>query len=157
MKLSSPARKALLTVHVGTAVAVIGADLSLFLLGLAALGGVPPLEIYPAALIIGERAIVPLALTAIATGLALALFGPYGLLRYWWVPLKLTITGALTAAVFTVLLPGLRAAAAAAGSGSPVSDAQRLPLAIAPLAAITLLGLAVALAVFKPAWRLRRA
>jgi hypothetical protein len=73
------------------------------------------------------------------------------------VTIKLAVTVVLTGAVLFVLLPGLgRAAGAAVAPGRhALTDAERLRFAIAPAAASTLLGLNVALAVYKPGWRVR--
>jgi hypothetical protein len=62
----------------------------------------------------------------------------------------------LTGAVLFVLVPGLEATADAVTSpvAQPLSAAARLPLAIAPAAASTLLLIALALAIFKPGWRI---
>lgn len=150
-------RKLLLTVHVATTVSVLGADLVLLALGIAGLRGAEPQTIYPAARLVGAQLIAPLAVASLGTGLLLGLLTPWGLLRYWWVGIKLGITAALTAAVLFVLVPRLGAAAdAAIGSGArPFTDAERLPLVAAPAAASTLLVLSVVLAVFKSGWRLR--
>jgi hypothetical protein len=157
-KLPAPWRKLLLTVHVAATVSVLGTDLVLLLLGLASLGGADPQTIYPAAYLVAARLVAPLALISLGTGLLLGVLTPWGVFTYWWVTIKLAITAALTAVVLFVLVPRLGAAASAvAGPASPVlTGAERLPLAIAPAAASTLLLLAVVLAVFKPGWRLRR-
>src|SRR6266536_2929307 len=103
--LSPPLRKLLLTVHVATTVSVLGADLVLVALGIAGLNGAEPRTIYPAARLIGAQVIAPLAVVSLATGLLLGLLTPWGLLRYWWVAIKLGITVVLTAAVLFVLVP----------------------------------------------------
>jgi hypothetical protein len=156
--LSASSRNLLLTAHVAASVSVLGADLVLLLLGVISLSGADPLTIYPAAHLVGAWVVRPLALLTLATGLALGLLTPWGLFRYWWVTIKLTIVAVLTGAVLFVLVPRLGAAAeAAAGPGAdPFTVGERLPLVIAPAVASTLLLLALALAVFKPSWRLRR-
>jgi hypothetical protein len=56
-----------------------------------------------------------------------------------------------------VLVPRLGAAADATGSDAPraVTLVERLPLAVAPVVASTLLIANVALAIYKPRWKLR--
>jgi hypothetical protein len=71
------------------------------------------------------------------------------------VTIKLAIVVVLTGAVLFVLVPALGATAEAVTGTHEISPAERLPLLIAPAAASTLLLVAVALAVFKPGWRLR--
>jgi hypothetical protein len=151
-------RKLLLAVHVAASVGVLGADLGLLVLGVAGLAGTDPVMIYPAASLIAARLITPLALTALATGLALGLLTQWGLLTYWWVAIKLAIVLLLTGAVLFVLVPGLAATSGAvmAPSAQPLAAAARVPLAIAPMAASTLLAIALVLAIFKPNWRIGR-
>jgi hypothetical protein len=155
--LPQPLHKLLVTVHVGTSVSVLGADLVLLTLGIAGLTGSDPLTIYPAARLVGVWLIAPLALLALGTGLALGVLTPWGLFRYWWVTIKLAIVVALTGAVLLVLLPALGATADAVTgpTAQPLATGRRVPLVVAPAVASTLLLAALALAVVKPAWRLR--
>lgn len=147
-------RKALRALHVAISVAVIGADLALTALAIAGLTG-DARAVYPAAQLIGARVIWPLAVGALVSGAALALLTPYGLLRYWWVVIKLAVTAALSAALLFVVLPALGAAAEAASAGEAVAGSRQLLLVIAPSGAVGLLLLNVSLAIFKPSWRLR--
>jgi hypothetical protein len=141
-KLTPRWRKGLLSIHIAAAVGVFGSDLALLALALAGL--------YPSALLIAQTVVEPLAIAALATGLLLALLGPYGLLRYWWTALKLAITAALTVAVFAVLAPALERAAEGAGGPQPAT------LLLAPALATALLLTNVLLAVFKPAAAITR-
>lgn len=154
-------RKLLLSVHVGATVSVLGADLALLVLGIAGLKGSDPQgsdpqAIYLAAHLVSSELVAPLALLSLGTGVLLAMLTPWGLLRYWWVAIKLAITVILTGAVYFVLVPRLGAAALAATA--PVSSAQASGVSslfvIAPAVASALLVLNVALAIFKPRWRL---
>jgi hypothetical protein len=155
MLLPQPWRKLLLSVHVGTTVSVLGADLALLTLVVSGLLGSEPRSVYPAAQVVGANLVAPLAVGALGTGLLLGLLTPWGLLRYWWVTIKLVITAVLTGAVLFVLLPSLGRAANSAAAAEPFTDPQRVPLVVAPALASTLLVLALTLAVFKPGWRLR--
>lgn len=150
-------RKLLLTLHVAASVSVLGTDLALVALGIASVGGADPVTIYPAARLVGAWLVTPLALIAFASGLALGLLTPWGLFTYWWVTIKLAIVAVLTGAVLFVLVPALGAAAdAAIGPTHRLLGAgERLPLLIAPATASALLAVALALAIFKPGWRLR--
>ncbi len=154
MNLPARWRKALLAVHVATTVSVLGADLALLTLAISGLFGSKPQALYPAAHLVGARLLAPLAVGSLGTGLLLGILTPWGLLKYWWVTIKLAITVVLTAAVLFVLVPRLGAAAAAPAMEAS-TDPQRLPLVIAPVVASTLLVLSVVLAIFKPGWRLR--
>jgi hypothetical protein len=80
----------------------------------------------------------------------------WGFFRYWWVALKLAITLVMTIVLMTVLVPRLGTAAATVAAYGTVGAAERLSLAIAPGVAGLFLIVNVALAVYKPRWRLRQ-
>ena len=158
MILSPPGRKLLLTVHVATAVSVLGTDLVLLVLGISSVRGADPRTIYPAADLIATWLLAPLAVVALGTGVLLGLLTQWGLFRYWWVTIKLTLTAILTGVILFVLVPRLGVSADAAtgpAAQEAFTIAERLPLALAPAAGSTLLILAVILAVYKPPWRPR--
>ncbi len=157
VKLSSRWRKLLLTAHVATSVSVLGTDLVLLALGISSAGGADPRTIYPAAHLVVAWLLAPLAIVALGTGVLLGMLTQWGLLRYWWVTIKLALTAILTGVVLFVLVPSLGVAAGAATAPVPrsFSAAERLPLLVAPAAGVTLLIFIVALAVYKPGWRLR--
>jgi hypothetical protein len=101
--------------------------------------------------------VAPLAVLSLGTGLLLGLLTRWGLFQYWWVTIKLAITVVLSGAVLLVLVPRLGATANAVTGVAPplLNNGERMLLIIAPAVASCLLILSVALAVFKPAWRLR--
>lgn len=156
LKSVSPWRKLLLTMHVAATVSVLGMDLVLLLFGIAGLRGTDPRTIYPAAHLVGAWLVAPLAVLSFGTGLLLGVLTPWGLVKYWWVAIKLAITAVLTGAVLFVLVPRLGAAATVVSGPAPhlLTGGERLPLVIAPAVASTLLVLNVVLAIFKPGWRL---
>jgi hypothetical protein len=145
-------RTPLLTVHITASVGAIGAALVLLTLGIAGMQGADPRTVYPAAHMVEARVVAPLAILALGTGLALALRSGWGLVRYWWVAIKLTITAVLTAVVILVLEPSLAATAAA----ESLTDAQRARVALFPAVALALLTVNVVLGLAKPRWRVRR-
>jgi hypothetical protein len=149
-------RNVLLSAHIAATVSALGADLTILVLGLSGLSGSDPQTVYPAMFIIGSSIMAPLAVVSLATGVVLALRTRWGLFRYWWVAIKLAITALLTVLVLLVLVPRLGAAARAVELGTGLTDADRLQLIVAPMIGSTLLIATVALAVFKPSWRLRR-
>ena len=150
-------RKLLLTLHIAAAAGLIGADLVLLTLGIAGLRGSDPVTIYPAMSTLAGWVLAPLAVIALITGVLQAVLSAYGLFRFWWVTIKLTITTLLAGLVLFVLVPGLGKVADAAGSpaDASVTDTQRLVYVIVPSVAITLVVLMVGLGVFKPRWRLK--
>ena len=144
------ARNLLLTVHVAAAASVLGADLSIVALAIASIGGGGAPAMASAAHIVAAWLVAPLALVALASGIALGLSTQWGLFRHWWVVIKLALTAALTAVVFFVLVPRLGAIAAAA------APAVGLPMVAAPTIGSLLLFVTIALAVFKPGGRVRQ-
>ena len=153
--MNTTTRKALQTFHIAATVGVLGADLVLITLGVTGLAA-DPRTVYPAADLIGARVVWPLALASVASGLTLAQFGPYGLFRFWWVAIKLSITVLLTGLLAFVLLPALGAAAEAAANGETLSTSRQLALVFGPVASSALLLTNIVLAVFKPKRRLPR-
>lgn len=149
-------RKLFTIVHIAVSASVLGTDLVLITLALAGYAW-PAETIYPAAQLIGERVLWPLAIAAAGSGVAVALIGPFKLFRYWWVTIKLAITVVLAGLLSFVLLPALAAAAQAASAGEPVTASRQLMLVVGPIASSSLLLTNIALAVFKPKWRLPRA
>lgn len=151
--------RTLLFVHIAASVALVGGDLAILILGASGKSGAKPETIYPAMERIATWGLQPLALLALVSGVALGLAGPFGLVRYWWVTIKLAVTVVLTTLVITVVVPGLgRAADTAEGIGTStlLSEAQMLMYVVIPSTALGLLLLNVALAVFKPSWRVHR-
>jgi hypothetical protein len=153
--LPAPWRKLLLTVHVAATVSLIGTTLVLLVLGISGLRGADPRTVYPAAYLVEAWLVAPLAILALGTGLLQAALTPWGLFRYWWVAIKLTTTLGFTGLVLLVLIPRLAASAEAATAAQTFTAAERLPLALVPPVALTALIFNVALAIFKPGWRLR--
>lgn len=149
-----PWRTVLLTVHVAAAVGLVGADLVLVALGVSGARGADPRTIYPAASIVESWVTLPLVVIALGTGVAQALVGSWGLVRYWWTTVKLVLTGGFTLLVVFLLVPRLADSAAAAQAGAAFTAAQRLPLALVPAVAVAALVLNVVLGLTKPPARL---
>jgi hypothetical protein len=112
--LSPQWRKLLLAVHVIVSVGLLGTDAAVLALVTSGWLGSDPVTVYPAARLVGVILLLPLALLALVTGIALGLVTPWGLLRYWWVLISLLLTTAGTILAVAVLLPDLGAASAAA-------------------------------------------
>jgi hypothetical protein len=153
--LAAPWRKLLLTVHVVATVSLIGTTLVLMALGVSGLRGADPRTIYPAAYLVEAWLVSPLAILSLGTGLLQATLMPWGLFRYWWVAIKLATTLGFTGLVLLVLIPRLAASAEAATAAQTFTAAERLPLALVPSVALIALIFNVALAIYKPGWRLR--
>jgi hypothetical protein len=148
-------RKLLLTVHVAGSVGLLGVDGTVLALGVAGLRGSDPRTVYPAADLLGGALLVPLALAALVSGVTLGVLTPWGLLRHWWVAVKLALTAAGAVLALVVLTPALGDAARAALTGDALPTAQRLELVRDAGAASVVLLTTVALSVHKPFGRLR--
>jgi hypothetical protein len=118
-------------------------------LGIAGWSGADPRGVYPATAFIEEVMIAPLVLAALVTGVLQVALSPWTY-RHTWLLVKVCVTMVLVVSVFLVFQPSLSAAADAALAGEALSPAQRAPMAIAPILATVLLGLNVALSVYKP-------
>lgn len=98
-------------------------------------------------------------LVCLATGVVLGLATRWGLLRYWWVLVKLLLNVVLCVLIVAVLQPGMPAVDAYGRellSGAPDPDRVRT-LFYPPAVSLSALTFAVVLAVVKPWGRLRRA
>jgi hypothetical protein len=152
------ARLALLVAHVVATAAWIGLDVALAVLVFvpmlepswtAACHQVLPLLFWP---------LLTVAVLSLLSGVALGLVTRWGLVRYWWVAIKLVLNLVLVTLVVVLLGPGLDDAgrhgrALAAG----VPDAVEVPrLFMPPSVSVTLLVLATGLSVWKPRGRVRR-
>ena len=108
-RLAPGTRRALLVVHIVAGVALLGASASVVLLGVTGASTDDP-ELAEAAyrfastsgLVFG----IPLSFTALFSGLALALGGKWGLLRYPWVAIKLGLLIATILSGALVIGPG---------------------------------------------------
>lgn len=153
MRFSPVLRKTVVTAHVVTAVGWLGAEAVILVLAASGVAGADPAVVYPAAGLIGGTLLGPLAVAAWLVGVISSLGTPWGLVRYWWVLVKLATTTVMTGLMLFVMVPGLREAADLAGA---FPAAERSALLVAALVATALLILNTALSVFKPFGRVRR-
>jgi hypothetical protein len=155
-KLSPPWRKLLMAVHLIVSLGLLGSDLAVLVLVVDGLQGADAVTVYPAAHLIGVTLLVPLALLAIATGVVQGLLTPWGLVKYWWVTIKLVLTAAGAVLAVFVLTPALAGAAqsAMAAVGATVPLADRIGLVRDSSAASTVLVVIVLLSLYKPFGRL---
>ena len=98
-------------------------------------------------------------LICLATGLVLGLGTKWGLLRYWWVAVKLVLNLALCTLILVALQPGMAEVAEygrAVSAGGAVDPAVVSELFFPPAVSLTALTFATVLGVVKPWGRLRR-
>ncbi len=153
MRLAPRRRKAVLTVHVVTAVGWLGVDLVLLTLGVAGLTGADPEVVYPAQSLIGRMLFAPLSVLVWLVGVVNAVGTPWGLLRHRWVLVKLLLTTAMLGLVLFLLLPALTEAGDLAGD---LPRRDRITMVVAPSVSSTLLLFATVLSTYKPWGRVRR-
>jgi hypothetical protein len=160
-RLGAGTRKSVLLIHIASAGAWLGIDVVMAVLVFTAVFSdddrTKALSFQALELI----AVWPLLITGLVcllTGGLLGLGSKYGLVRYWWVAVKLVLNVILVALVAFALRPGLAEAAAygevLAAGGSARSDVGSLvfPPVVSGVALVT----ATVLSVFKPWGRLRR-
>lgn len=97
-------------------------------------------------------------LVCLATGVLLGVGTKWGLLRYWWVAVKLVLNLVLCALIVVVLQPGMDAVGAYGEqllTGTPSASRVRT-LFFPPAVSLSTLTFATVLAVYKPWGRLRR-
>jgi len=95
MTLSPGLRKLALTLHLTSSVGWIGAVVAYLALGIAAVSSQEAQTVRAAWIgmeLTGWSVIVPLALAALITGVALSLGTPWGLFRHYWVVISLLLT-----------------------------------------------------------------
>ena len=154
-------RKGVLVAHIVAAGAWIGLDVVL-----AVLVFTPLLTSDTAAAALCYQAmpllfwpILVSGLTCLGTGLVLGMGTHHGLLRHWWVLVKLVLNTVLTSLVVVLLGPGMAEAAEAGrrlAAGLPV-DVDLSNMVFPPIVSGTSLLVATVLAVYKPWGRVRRA
>jgi hypothetical protein len=148
-------RKAALTAHVTTSVGWLGAVAAFLALALAGLTSTSTTTVrgaYIAADVITWSVIVPLCLASLATGLVQSVGTPWGLLRHYWVLVKLVLTVVATALLLLHTQP-IGHLGAVAATGDPFAadaDGLRIQLVVDAAAALVVLIGATVLAVVKP-------
>jgi hypothetical protein len=161
MRLAPRARKAVLTVHLVAAGAWIGIDVLVAVLVGVGLGGGSDAVRGLALRALAEFVVTPMlvsALVCLGSGLLLGLATKWGLVRYWWVAVKLVLNVLLCVLIVVALRPGM----ADVGAAGVATEAGRLPatdisfLVYPPAVSLTLLAVATVLSVYKPGGRVRR-
>ena len=160
-RLGARTRKVTLVVHLVSAGAWIGIDVMVAVLVGVGWFSDDPVRQGTAYQALGWFVVWPMlsaGLLSLASGLVLGLGSKWGLVRYWWVLVKLVLNVVLCTLILVALRPGLpevvdhgRALATGAASDIDVSF-----LFFPPAVSLTALLVASTLAVFKPWGRVRR-
>lgn len=155
MNLSPGLRKFSLTLHVASSVGMLGAIATFLNLAIAALtAGNERLVVgaYLAMDPIAQMVILPLIFGSLLSGLVLGLGTPWGLVRHYWVLIKLIVTS-FAAVVLLIKMPLIAEAARLAAAPAPDGDLLRLvgqQLLFHSAAGLTVLLLPMVLSTYKP-------
>jgi hypothetical protein len=161
-RLSGPARKAFLVTHIVSAGAWIGVDVVLAVLVFTAMltsDTAVAATCYRALSLFAVWPLVVIGLICLGSGVVLGLGTKYGLVRYWWVAVKLGLNIVLTVLAVVALRPVVAQAAdygRLLDLGQAVGDAPA-DLIFPPIVSPACLLFAVVLSVYKPWGRIRPA
>lgn len=154
-------RRAVLVLHIATAGAWIGIDVLVAVLVAVGWLSDDPATRGVAYQALGRFIVAPMLVSALlcaGTGVLLGIGTKWGLVRYWWVLVKLVLSVVLCTLIVFALRPGMEDVTAAgqviAAGGVPGTDLTFL--FFPPTVSLTTLSLAVVLSVFKPWGRVRR-
>ncbi|HET7516321.1 MAG TPA: hypothetical protein VFN05_01235 [Actinomycetes bacterium] len=160
-RLGNRTRKSVLALHIASAGAWLGVDVVMGVLIFTALLRDDPATralSYRALELVAVGPLLACGLVCLLTGIVLGLGSRWGLVRYWWVAVKLVLNLILTGLVLIALAPEVAAHADQARqyeAGLPVLlDVGQL--IFPPIVSPTALLVAMLLAVFKPWGRTRR-
>lgn len=155
-------RKVFLVVHLVSIGGWIGIDVAMGVLVFTALLTDSPQTAavcYQALELVVGWPLLITSLVSLASGVALGLVTKYGLVRYWWVTIKLVLNVLLACLVLFALRPGLDDVALYGrqlAAGQPGSAAATESLAFPPIVSMAALLIAVLLSVYKPWGRIRK-
>jgi hypothetical protein len=148
-------RKLVLTIHITCSVAWFGAITAFLVLAVAGLGagdGNTARGLYMSMQLIATTALVPFGIAAFASGLIESLATPWGLVRHYWVIVKLLLTlvclGLLL--LHARVITFLASVAGDPGSSLNAYPALRAQLVVDSSAALAALAVTIVLAVYKP-------
>jgi hypothetical protein len=161
MPLGRRTRKAVLVAHIVAAGAWIGLDVVMGVLVFTAM-----LSDHAATQAVSLQALelfavwplLTVGMLCLLTGILLGLGTRFGLVRYWWVAVKLALNVVLSGLVLVALRPGVEDAAKA---GRSLASGESLTASVGqlgfpPVVSTTALVIATVLAVYKPWGRIRR-
>lgn len=154
-------RKAWLVPHVLSASAWIGIDVLVAVLAAVGLTSDSPARRGLAAQAFGTFVWWPMltaALVCLITGLVLGWGTRWGLIRFWWVTIKLVLNVVLCTLILLLLRPTMPEAIAygeAVAAGTPAAI-DRNALIMPPIVSLTALTVATVLSIYKPWGPIRR-
>ena len=160
-RLTPTARKAVLVLHIVMGIGWMGVDIALLVLLITARTTDDATLVasgFNAIRMIVPVAVPPLSLGILATGLLSGWGTSWGLLRYWWVLVKLVLSLVMTVLVFVSLVPAVTSITLLSTTTMDADVVRAslgaLPtqLMFPPVVSFLMLGVATVLSIFKP-WR----
>ncbi|WP_189211349.1 hypothetical protein [Actinokineospora fastidiosa] len=158
-RLSTTARRTWLLTHIAAAGIWLGIDVVLaILVGTALLTSDPILteSAFRALEVFAVGPLIAVSLITFGTGVVLGWGTKYGLVRYWWVAVKLGLNTILTLLIIFGLSPTLHETATMAAVYATDGAPDISGLVAPPIVSTTAVLAATALSVFKPWGRIRR-
>lgn len=156
MVMASRVRKAALITHIAASVGWLGAVAAFLILAITATTTQDEWvtrSAYSSMEVIGRSALVPLSIASLVTGIIQSVGTPWGLIRHYWVMVKLLIA-VLATVILLLYMETLTALASAARNPAiPVGPGELLPNASPILhagAALAVLAVALGLSIYKP-------
>jgi hypothetical protein len=159
MALRPGPRKALLTTHIASAVALLGTTAGLAIMAGRAGAGDDAAEahaVYDVMRLLTLGLGIPLSFIALLSGAALALTGRWGLFGYWWVTAKLVLLIAVIVVGATVTGPSIATMLDVTEARPPAAGDARWTLIAAVAGQGALVLAATILSVARPGGRIRR-
>jgi len=155
MIMPSGLRKCSLTAHITLSVGLLGSIAAFLALAVVGLTSDDPQVVratYPAMDVVARDVIVPVALASLLIGIIQSLGTPWGLLRYYWILLKLLLTTIATIVLFLKMELIDYAARLAAETTLSHGDlrAAGIQLVVHAAGGLLLLLVPAALSVYKP-------
>ncbi|MEU8079128.1 hypothetical protein AB0B31_27245 [Catellatospora citrea] len=150
-RLPRNARRFLLTAHVVTSVGWLGVAYALLVMALSAQASTDPgtrEATYALMLSFDNAAMLPLGLAALVTGVILGVGSHWGVLRHWWVAVKLVLNVAVLVVPLLTRHPALVDAVDAARAGLLTDPAQQV--LDGSIASVIVLTVATILSTYKP-------
>ena len=148
-------RKLLLVAHVIVSVGWVGAAVAYLSLDLTVASTGDPLTLRGAYLsmdVIARRAIAPLAVTSLLSGVAISVVTKWGLFRHYWVLISLVLTTIATAVLLVEVQVIRGLAAVAADPATSVEELRGLPTTLPhSIGGIIVLLVVLVLNMYKPA------
>lgn len=149
-------RKAFLVLHIGSSVGWVGAVIAFLTLAITAVTHTDEdlvRALYVSMDVIGQAALVPLSVASLTTGIIQSLGTQWGLIRHYWVIVKLVITFVSTVILVLYLQTLTTFADAATDPGTAIGPGEILP-SLSPVlhagAALLVLAMALGLSIYKP-------